>query len=346
MPNIAENLSTTARLHPDHPALRFGDIVMTYAELDTAASRVAGTLRAEGLADGDRVCVMLPNVPAFVALYYGILRAGGVVVPMNPLLKEREIRHCLTDSGAARLFVYEDVAQEAAAAAAETGVPVTAVGAVPTPAGEQAPIATPSPRDDGDLAALLYTSGTTGTPKGAALTHGNLGRNAEILADHVVRITDQDVMMACLPLFHAFGQTGSMNSAVRRGACLVLLPRFDAARVLSMLGEFGVTIFVAVPTMYNALLHEPPVTTGPEAGALRVCVSGGAPPADRGAARIREALRLRGGGGLRSVGDLTGGHLQPPRPAAQGRLDRHPDPRGRGASGGRGRTRRAGRRGR
>ncbi|MET9015937.1 long-chain-fatty-acid--CoA ligase [Streptomyces olivaceoviridis] len=277
MPNIAENLSTTARLHPDHPALRFGDIVMTYAELDTAASRVAGTLRAEGLADGDRVCVMLPNVPAFVALYYGILRAGGVVVPMNPLLKEREIRHCLTDSGAARLFVYEDVAQEAAAAAAETGVPVTAVGAVPTPAGEQAPIATPSPRDDGDLAALLYTSGTTGTPKGAALTHGNLGRNAEILADHVVRITDQDVMMACLPLFHAFGQTGSMNSAVRRGACLVLVPRFDAARVLSMLGEFGVTIFVAVPTMYNALLHEPPVTTGPEAGALRVCVSGGAP---------------------------------------------------------------------
>jgi long-chain acyl-CoA synthetase len=276
MPNIAENLSATARLHPDHPALRFGEAVVRYGELDTAASRIAGMLQAEGLTAGDRVGLMLPNVPAFVALYYGILRAGGVVVPMNPLLKDKEIQHYLADSGATRLFVYEGVAQQATAAAAATGTPVNAVGAAWAPADEQASITEPCPRDDGDLAALLYTSGTTGTPKGAALTHGNLGRNAEVLADHVVDINADDVMMACLPLFHAFGQTGSMNAGIRRGACLVLVPRFDPAEVLPMLSALGVTIFVAVPTMYNALLHQPPVTTGPEAGALRVCVSGGA----------------------------------------------------------------------
>ncbi|MBO1334342.1 long-chain fatty acid--CoA ligase [Streptomyces sp. VRA16 Mangrove soil] len=277
MPNIAENLSATARLHPDHPALRFGDAVTTYAELDEAVSRVAGALRADGLVPGDRVALMLPNVPAFVALYYGVLRAGGVVVPMNPLLKEGEIRHCLADSGAVRLFAHEDVAQQAAAGIAETGIPLSAVGADLTPADEWAPMAEPSARNDGDLAALLYTSGTTGLPKGAALTHGNLGSNARVLAERVVDVTLDDVMMACLPLFHAFGQTGSMNASIRRGACLVLVPRFDPARVLAMFAELGVTIFIAVPTMYNALLHHPPVTDGSEASALRVCVSGGSP---------------------------------------------------------------------
>ncbi|MEU6845453.1 long-chain fatty acid--CoA ligase [Streptomyces sp. NPDC046716] len=275
MPNIAENLSRTARLHPDRPALRFGDVVTTYAELDEAVSRVARVLRADGLVPGDRVALMLPNVPAFVSLYYGVLRAGGVVVPMNPLLKEREIRHCLTDSGAARLFAYEDVARQAAVGAAGTGTSVDAVGAALTPVDDRTGPAEPCPRDDGDLAALLYTSGTTGAPKGAALTHGNLGSNARVLAEDVVDITADDVMMACLPLFHAFGQTGSMNASVRRGACLVLVPRFDPAGVLRMFTDLRVTIFIAVPTMYNALLHHPPVVDGPEADTLRVCVSGG-----------------------------------------------------------------------
>lgn len=277
MPNIADNLATTARLLPGYPALRFGDVVTTYAELDTTVSRIAGMLRADGLAPGDRVALMLPNVPAFVALYYGVLRAGGVVVPMNPLLKEQEIRHCLADSGAVRLFVYDDVAAGVAAAATATGTPVTAVGTTPILVDGQTPMTDPSPRDNGDLAALLYTSGTTGAPKGAALTHGNLGGNAQVLAEHVVNITTNDVMLACLPLFHAFGQTGSMNASIRRGACLVLVPRFEPAAVLTMFAELGATIFIAVPTMYNALLHHPPVTGGPEADGLRVCVSGGAP---------------------------------------------------------------------
>ncbi|MBL1085229.1 long-chain fatty acid--CoA ligase [Streptomyces actinomycinicus] len=276
MPNIANNLSESARRHPDRPALRFGAGVTTYAELDAAASRVAGMLRAQGLAAGDRVGVMLPNVPAFVALYYGILRAGGVVVPMNPLLKAREIEHCLADSGACRLFVHEAGAEEAAAGAGATGAVVTPVGPGLAQADEQTPAGAQTPRGDGDLAVILYTSGTTGRPKGAALTHGNVGRNTEVVSDRVIEVGPEDVVMGCLPLFHAFGQTCGMNAAIRKGACLVLVPRFEPAGVLALLDELGVTVFEGVPTMYNALLHQAPSGTGPEAGTLRVCVSGGA----------------------------------------------------------------------
>ncbi|WP_225830107.1 long-chain fatty acid--CoA ligase [Streptomyces sp. NK08204] len=276
MPNIAENLSETARRHPDRPALRFLDTVVTYAQLDTVASRVAGMLRAEGLTAGERVGVMLPNVPAFVALYYGILRAGGVVVPMNPLLKAREIEHCLADSGASRLFVHEGAEQEAARGASATGASVTPVDPALTQVDEHTPAGVQTPRGDDDLAVILYTSGTTGRPKGAALTHGNLRRNTECVADRVVQVGPEDVVMGCLPLFHAFGQTCGMNASVRQGACLALVPRFDPAQVLAQLDELGVTVFQGVPTMYNALLHQPPSATAPEAGALRVCVSGGA----------------------------------------------------------------------
>ncbi|WP_234538738.1 long-chain-fatty-acid--CoA ligase [Streptomyces shenzhenensis] len=276
MPNIAGNLSETARRHPERPALRFGSTLLTYAELDMAASRVAGMLRTLGLTAGDRVGVMLPNVPAFVGLYYGILRAGGVVVPMNPLLKAREIEHCLADSGAGLLFVHEGAAQEAAAAAGVTGTVVTTVDPGLSQADDCEPAGTQTPRDDEDLAVILYTSGTTGRPKGAALTHRNLGRNAEVVAERVIELGERDVVMGCLPMFHAFGQTCGMNAAVRQGACLVLVPRFEPAAVLALLDELRVTVFEGVPTMYNALLHQAPSATGAEAGTLRVCVSGGA----------------------------------------------------------------------
>ncbi|MEU6321804.1 long-chain fatty acid--CoA ligase [Streptomyces sp. NPDC047009] len=276
MSNIAGNLSETALRHPDRPALRFGNDVLTYAELDAAASRVAAMLRAEGVTVGDRVGVMLPNVPAFVALYYGILRAGGVVVPMNPLLKAREIEHCLVDSGACRLFVHEGAAGEAAVAAGVTGTVVIPVDTILSQAEEHEPVGAETQRGDDDLAVILYTSGTTGRPKGAALTHHNLGLNTEVVAERVIHVGPQDVVMGCLPLFHAFGQTCGMNAAVRQGACLVLVPRFDPAEVLALLDALRVTVFQGVPTIYNALLHQSPSATDSEAGALRVCVSGGA----------------------------------------------------------------------
>ncbi|MER6348022.1 long-chain-fatty-acid--CoA ligase [Streptomyces sp. NPDC001595] len=274
MATIAENLTETARRHPDRPALRFGSVVLTYAEVDAAASEVARALLAQGLEPGDRVGVMLPNVPAFVAYYYGVLRAGGVVVPMNPLLRAREIEHCLADSGARRLFVSEAAAPEAAKGAETAGATVTPVGPGLPAADDTAGPVTAERRDD-DLAVILYTSGTTGRPKGAALTHRNLGRNTEVLADSVLALGPEDVVMGCLPLFHAFGQTCGMNAAVRQGACLVLVPRFDPAEVLDLLDTLRVTVFEGVPTMYNALLHQPASATR-EAAALRLCVSGGA----------------------------------------------------------------------
>ncbi|MEV0188259.1 long-chain fatty acid--CoA ligase [Kitasatospora purpeofusca] len=276
MPNIAGNLSDTARRYPDRPALRFGSAVTTYAELDAAASRVAGKLLAQGLTVGERVGVMLPNVPAFVTLYYGILRAGGVVVPMNPLLKAREIEHCLVDSGAARLFVYEGAVQEATAGAGTAGTTVTAVDPALSWADDHLRIQAEALRGDDDLAVILYTSGTTGRPKGAALTHCNLGRNTEVVVETVIQLGPLDVLLGCLPLFHAFGQTCGMNAAVRQGTCLVLVPRFDPAVALALMDQLHVTVFQGVPTMFNALLHQPSSVTGSEAAGLRVCVSGGA----------------------------------------------------------------------
>ncbi|MEU6201000.1 long-chain fatty acid--CoA ligase [Streptomyces sp. NPDC047061] len=318
MSNIAGNLAETALRHPDRPALRFGTAVLTYAELDTAASRVAGMLRAEGMAAGDRVGVMLPNVPAFVALYYGVLRAGGVVVPMNPLLKAREIEHYLVDSGAGRLFVHEGAAREAAVGAAVTGTEVTAVDPFLSRADDHEPAGTETARGVDDIAVLLYTSGTTGRPKGAVLTHGNLGRNTEVVADRVVHLGPQDVVMGCLPLFHAFGQTCGMNAAIRRGACLVLVPRFTPVGVLPLLDELRVTVFEGVPTMYNALLHQPPSGTGPEAGALRVCVSGGAalPTEVLHAFEERFGCAVAEGYGLSETSPVaTFNHLDRPRKA-------------------------------
>ena len=184
MTNLAANLTDAVRAVPrTAPPCACHDEVLSYAELDDRTAQVAGWLRQRGLGPGDRVGIMLPNVLAFPVLYYGVLRAGGVVVPMNPLLKAREVRHYLGDSGAALVFAWHTAADEAAAgAAAACGARVTVT------AGWLAEMASwpSSPevaaRADDDTAVLLYTSGTTGTPKGAQLTHANMRANASVTA--------------------------------------------------------------------------------------------------------------------------------------------------------------------
>ncbi|OXM66147.1 MULTISPECIES: long-chain-fatty-acid--CoA ligase [Amycolatopsis] len=276
MTNLAHILANTARRQPDAPAQRLGDAVLTYAGLDEAAAKVAAQLRAEGLQSGERVCVMLPNILPFAPLYYGILRAGGVVVPMNPLLKAREVEHYLTDSGAVRLFVFAGVAEEAGKAAAAAGVPCTVVDPAAFLTGLTAqPQPEIAPREDNDPAVILYTSGTTGRPKGAVLTHANLRSNITTVASSLFDLRPSDVVMGCLPLFHTFGQACALNAAVYRGSCLVLVPRFEPAAVLDAIERFGVTVFEGVPTMYGALLQHPRAAEI-DASALRVCVSGGA----------------------------------------------------------------------
>ncbi len=276
MTNLARIVWDALAEHEDRPAVRQGGGVLSYGDLAWAAGQIASLLGGEGVRPGDRVAVMLPNVTAFPVLAYGTLAAGAVVVPMNPLLRAREIEHYLGDSGARLMFAWEPAAAEAAMGAAETGVrviPVTEPDAAALRTGEPPPAW--ADRNDDDDALILYTSGTTGTPKGAQLTHGNLRRNAELTARTLIRTGPDDVIMGCLPLFHSFGLTCGLNAAMVSGACLTLLPRFDPAAALEIIARDEVTVFEGVPTMYAAMLHHP-AREQADLSSLRVCVSGGA----------------------------------------------------------------------
>ncbi|RPE37896.1 long-chain acyl-CoA synthetase [Streptomyces sp. Ag109_O5-1] len=275
--NLASHLVSSARTYPDRLALRLGDAAVSYRELDELSARTAGLLRERGVRPGDRVALMLPNVPEFALVYYGVLRAGGVVVPMNPLLKAREIDYYLDDSGARLLFAWHDFADEAheGARRADAEAVVVGPGAFDELLRSATPLDEPTVRQPDDTAVVLYTSGTTGRPKGAELTHANLAQNCHIAATEVFRLTPDDVIFGGLPLFHAFGQTCTLNAAVTSGACLTLLPRFDAAKALAVVEKHGVTVFAGVPTVYSRLVRQP----GKEAydvSRLRACLAGGA----------------------------------------------------------------------
>jgi long-chain acyl-CoA synthetase len=253
------------------------DAAMTYRELDEASARVAGLLHERGLKPGDRVGIMMPNVAEVPVAFYGVLRAGGIVVPMNPLLKVREVAYYLADSGAGLIFAWHAFADEARGGAEQAKAETIVVdsGSFPDLLGSAAPDHEIEVRDDEDAAVILYTSGTTGHPKGAELTHGNLISNTEVTRTDIVRARSDDVIFGGLPLFHVFGQTVGLNVAVASGACLTLLPRFDPEHALRIIAGHRVTVFEGVPTMYVALLHQPD-RTDYDLSALRMCVSGGA----------------------------------------------------------------------
>src|SRR5258707_349543 len=275
--NLASNLVQTARARADSVSIRVGSADTTYGELDRESARVAGMLAERGIQPGDPIGLMLPNVAEFASVYYGILRAGGVVVPMNPLLKAREVAYYLGDSGAGLVFAWHAFADQARGGAEQAGAESIVVDGTSFPdllasAARDDQVAE---RDDEDTAVILYTSGTTGHPKGAELTHGNLISNTEVSRADIVRAGPDDVIFGGLPLFHVFGQTVALNVAVASGACLTLLPRFDAGHALRIIAGHRVTVFEAVPTMYVALLHAPG-RADYDTSALRMCISGGA----------------------------------------------------------------------
>jgi long-chain acyl-CoA synthetase len=274
--NLAENLRASARRAPEHAALKHAEAVLSYAELDDASARVASLLRERGVEPGDRVALMLPNVPQFAIVYYGVLRAGAAVLPMNVLFKRREVAFLLGDSEAKVLAAWHGSAEEAELGAAETGTEclIVAPGEFEQVLGSVAPLAEVADRDPSDTAVILYTSGTTGTPKGAELTHANLGRNAEV-SRQLFSLDAQSVILGSLPLFHSFGQTCSLNAALLAGGAVTLLPRFDAGKALEIVERDRVTVFMGVPTMYNALLNHPERGRF-DVSSLQVCVSGGA----------------------------------------------------------------------
>jgi long-chain acyl-CoA synthetase len=273
--NLATILTETASKHGDRTAVKLDDVEVSYSMIDQGSARVATLLRENGLEPGDRVGVMLPNLPYFPIVYYGVLRAGGVVVPMNVLLKGREVGFYLTDSEAKILFAWHDFGEAAEKGAESTGAECILVkpGEFEQLVAEREPLAEVADRDADDTAVILYTSGTTGQPKGAELTHDNLRRNCTVATD-LFQLTEKDVTLGALPLFHSFGQTCTMNAGVANGVMLSMLPRFDPEKALEIIERDRVSIFMGVPTMYNAMLH----AEGREqrdTACLRVCVSGG-----------------------------------------------------------------------
>ena len=285
--NLACMLRETAATAPDKPAVILDDFRLTYAQLDGASDRAAAGLRAAGLTRGQAVGVMLPNIPQFLIAYFGILKAGGVMVPMNVLLKAPEVAHQLRDSGAVALVVWDGMAAEAARGAADAGgvpvhVVVTGMGEVPEGASDAEKLFNAAvegqvdmePTSPEDVAVIIYTSGTTGRPKGAELTHFQLYMNCDI-AGRLFGVRDDDVALAVLPLFHVFGLSSVTNVCMRGGGTMTLVTRFDPAKVLEVMERDRVTIFSGVPTMFIALLHHPEATER-DLSALRVSNSGGA----------------------------------------------------------------------
>ncbi|MBL0886416.1 long-chain-fatty-acid--CoA ligase [Myceligenerans indicum] len=284
--SVASILAETARRRPDHAALHFAGTTTTYRELWDQTRAYAGALRARGIGRGDRVAMIVPNVPDFPRVYYAALALGAVVVPVHLLFKAEEIEYVLRDSGADVLVVAAPLLADAAAAAGRADVPVLTVLAPPAGAGgpelprledeaaATAPIVRHEPVAPTAAATILYTSGTTGSPKGAVGSHLALVEQVHCSLVDAFDLRSDDVVFGGLPLFHAFGQVCVLNTAFRVGASVVLLPRFEPDDALALMVGHGVTVFAAVPTMYVGIIEA--ARRGGARPALRYAVSGGA----------------------------------------------------------------------
>jgi len=276
--NLGTILQASCEARPEQVAVRLDARVMSYRELDRSARGVASSLRERGLAPGDRVALMIPNVPEFTIAYFGALYAGCAVVPLNVLLSAPEVRYHLEDSGAKLLVAHALFAAPARAGAEAAGVPVVAAeGSGPgtlAALAAAAPAPALHPTEPTDTAVILYTSGTTGKPKGAELTHSNLLLNCAVVVPKLIPIAPDEVALAALPLFHSFGQTCIQNAVLAAGASFTLLPRFGPKEAFEVMERDRVTLFAGVPTMYHALLHhEAPRAC--DLSRLRWCMSGG-----------------------------------------------------------------------
>jgi long-chain acyl-CoA synthetase len=282
--NLAVMLSETAQSAPDRPAALFTGGQLTYRQLDQASDRLAGSLTAIGIAPGDRVALQLPNIPQFLISYFGILKAGGIVVPLNVMLKAPEVAFHLGDSGARVLIAWEGILGEAAKGAEAAGLDrIYAVGHAGDSGAAVAferllDVAVPNfvmtTRQPMDTAVIVYTSGTTGRPKGAELTHMQLYMNADI-PGRLFNVQPEDIVTTMLPLFHVFGLSSILNVCVRFGCTMSLIPRFTAEAVLTAIQRDRATIFEGVPTMFADVLSYPGLDDY-DLSSLRIAISGGA----------------------------------------------------------------------
>lgn len=270
MLNLAHFLDVTAEKYPTTTAVILDEVKLSYAELAAYAKRVASLLQKKGVGPGDKVALMVPNTPHFPMIYYGILHAGATVVPVNVLYQHHEIEHYLRDSEATVFFAFKLFEHEAVRAFqdVETCKDLIVVGPrewMDAPeVGENfmhlmmqadAEFDTVQTMPD-DTAVILYTSGTTGAPKGAELTHFNLFFNAFYSTRDVVKVQPGDVALVVLPLFHSFGQTCLMNASIIGGGTMTLLPRFETEKAMQVIQRDKVKLIAMVPTMYAFFLNQ------------------------------------------------------------------------------------------
>lgn len=289
MLNLAHFLDVAAKDYPDVTAVILDQYRLSYAELAAYARRVANILIAKGIRRGDRVAMLIPNTPHFPMIYFGILHAGGTVVPINVLFKHHEIQQYLEDSEAVLLFAFKMFEDEAIKAfnQVETCHQLIVVstpddfGDPPVGDNFMKLLLQASPEFDtvqtmpDDTAVVLYTSGTTGTPKGAELTHFNMFFNAYYASRHMIRANPGDIGVIVLPLFHSFAQSTLMNAAVLGAATMTLMVRFETDKLLEVLARDRVQILVMVPTMFYYLLNAQDWQKY-DCSALQIALSGGA----------------------------------------------------------------------
>jgi long-chain acyl-CoA synthetase len=293
-------LEKTAQKHPEKAAIAYFEEEITYRELNSLSNQFAGALAALGVKKGDRVAIFLPNIPQFVIAYFGVLKAGAVLTTISPLHKEREVAYQLTDSEAEAIVALDSLYPIVEKVWPKTSLRNVIITSLVECASKTT--ATPSTveqkpnvysfrallKEKGtkplkvginpteDFAALQYTGGTTGTAKGAMLTHLNLVSNALAFAAWIKGEVAKETFLAALPLFHIYGMTTSMNVPISLAAKIVLLPRFEPQMALESIQQHRVTVFCGVPTMYSVLLANPELGKF-DLTSIRVCISGASP---------------------------------------------------------------------
>ncbi len=289
---LADLVADVAQAAPDKTAILFQDMRISYGTLHTLIESAADALAARGVGKGDRVVVMLPNIPHFVIAYYAVMRLGAVVVPVNVLYKAGEIAYILRDSGASTAIVFESLYEQFAEALDDVNKHglknAIVVAANEAPAGTipwslatstiegGAPTRTPVEVVPDDVAVICYTSGTTGKAKGAMLSHHNfLANAAQVARVEGLRVEPTDTVLLVLPLFHIFAMNVGMNMTLRVGGTIDLMVRFEPVAVLEEIQRHKASVFLGAPPMFVSFVNLPDLTSY-DVSSLRVINSGAA----------------------------------------------------------------------
>lgn len=285
MVNVAELLELNQEANSEKTALSWGSSQISYGDLKKAVLRLAAGLKELGIRKGDRVLIMLPNIPHFTISYYAVLSIGAVVVPINIMFKEREISYQIEDSEAIAAIGWEGFSSELVKARERTeslknliilgdNIPPDTIPLIKLMA-DSIPLEEIDKVDPDDTGVIMYTAGITGHPKGAELSHKGLSHGVKVLAE-TLRYTNREKILSVVPFFHSFGGLVVMNAGLYGGATLVLSPKFSPQEVLELMAKEKVTIFAGVPTMFQ-MLHDQGNQADYDLSNLKYCLSGGSP---------------------------------------------------------------------